>query len=178
VSELSAQRRAHHSRLSLPLLLLLAACAHGPRTVTPPADLRAALDLPVVGSTPFNVASLRGKVVLINFFATWCFPCLQEVPALRGLQERYGARGFTVVAVGMDLDGARVLAPFASTYALPYPVLVANEDLREGHSVYGRISELPTSVLLDGEGRVLAGWSGLLSPEKLAPLIEAALPRR
>jgi thiol-disulfide isomerase/thioredoxin len=161
------------------LLALAAGCAHGPRPVAPPegVDLRASLWLPSVGAVPYAPQELAGKVVLVNFFATWCFPCLQEVPALRSLQERYAARGFTVVAVGMDLDGARVLAPYAEAYAPPYPVLVASQELIEGRSPFGRILELPTSVLLDGQGRVLGAWTGLAPPERVAALIEAALPR-
>ncbi|MCI0571487.1 MAG: TlpA family protein disulfide reductase [Myxococcaceae bacterium] len=178
MQELPARDHTATARLSLLLVLLASACAHGPHpTQGSGPDLRAPLVLPAVGPVPFRPAALAGKVVLVNFFATWCFPCVQEVPALRALQQKYGPKGFTVVAVGLDLEGARVIAPYAEAYALPFPVLVADDAIREGRSVYGRIQELPTSVLLDGQGRALAGWSGLVSPERVEPLIEAALAK-
>jgi thiol-disulfide isomerase/thioredoxin len=139
------------------------------------ADLRPPLALEAVGRTPYAPAALAGRVVLVHFFATWCFPCLQEVPAVRALHERYGPRGLSVVGVGLDLDGRRTLAPFADSYALPYPVLVASDALREGQTPYGRIAELPSTVVLDRQGRPLAAWSGLAPPAKVAQLVEAAL---
>lgn len=187
--ELPARDRAHDPRLrrarpprgalALTLLLLALGCAHGPRGRGggEGGDLRPPLNLPSVGPVPFHPAALSGRVVLVHFFATWCFPCLQEVPALRALQERYGPRGLTVVGVGMDLDGGRTLAPFARTFELPYPVLVADDALRAGSTGYGRIHELPSTVLLDTEGRAVAGWTGLAPPERVAELVEAHLPR-
>jgi thiol-disulfide isomerase/thioredoxin len=163
------------ARLSL---LLLAGCATTPSAGPPGAGggFLAPLALPAVGQGPFLPSRLAGQVVLVHFFATWCFPCLQEVTALLELQRRYGERGFTVVAVGMDLEGERVVEPFVRAFEPTYPVLLADERLRAGDTAYGRIRELPTNVLVGPKGQVLAAWSGLASPEQVGALIEKALP--
>jgi thiol-disulfide isomerase/thioredoxin len=136
-----------------------------------------ALTLPSVGPTRHEPATLSGSVVLVNFFATWCFPCVAEIPTLEALQRDYGSQGFRVVAVGMDLEGAKVLAPFADHYGLRYPVLVADERILSGQSAFGPIGALPTSVILDREGRAVAAWQGVAGHEDVAKAIEKALKR-
>jgi thiol-disulfide isomerase/thioredoxin len=134
-----------------------------------------ALALPSVGPTPYDFRRLSGKVVLVSFFATWCFPCLAEMPTLEALQKEYGAKGFQVVAVGMDLDEAKVLAPFADNYALRYPVLVSDESMRAGESAFGPIRALPSTVLLDKRGRAVAAWQGVEGHTEVAKAIEKLL---
>lgn len=157
------------------LALLFAACRHGPDAL---ADSRPAYKgslrrLSHVGPRP--LPDLENKVVLVSFFATWCFPCMVELPALEAIQRQYSERGFTIVSVGMDLEGARVLRPFADHYQLPYPVLVSNREMREGDSPYGLIRALPSSVLLGRDGEVRAAWSGIAKPELISEAIERAL---
>jgi thiol-disulfide isomerase/thioredoxin len=171
---MSPLRRA----LACALWLGLAACKSAPEAVEAPgAGFLGALALPWVGPTRYEPAALTGNVVLVNFFATWCFPCVTEIPTLEALQRDYGPRGFQVVAVGMDLEGAKVLAPFADYYGLHYPVLVADERIRSGQSVFGPIGALPTSFILDREGRAVAAWQGLGGHEDVAKAIEKALKR-
>lgn len=158
------------------LLGLLAACRSTPEAVEAPGDgFLGALELPAVGPVRYVPAELRGQVVLVTFFATWCFPCMAEIPTLEALQRDYGPRGFRVVAVGMDLEGRRVLEPFAEHYALNYPVLLADERIIEGQSVFGPIRSLPTAVVLDREGRAVAGWQVVAGHEEMAKAIEKAL---
>ncbi|NOK05546.1 MULTISPECIES: TlpA disulfide reductase family protein [Myxococcus] len=155
-------------------LVALAGC-RGTRPVDAGYAFLNALALPSVGPTPHDVRALDGKVVLVSFFATWCFPCLAEMPTLEALQKDYGPRGLQVVAVGMDLEGEKVLAPFADHYALRYPVLVANQAMIEGHSAFGAIQGLPTTVLLDRRGRAVAGWHGVESHADMAKAVEKLL---
>jgi thiol-disulfide isomerase/thioredoxin len=164
--------------LACALLLGLAACRSAPKAVEAPNDgfLRA-LALPAVGAQRIGPAELSGQVVLVSFFATWCFPCMAEIPMLEALQREYGPRGFRVVAVGMDLEGARVLAPFAEHYGLNYPVLVADERIRSGQSAFGPIGALPTAFILDREGRAVGAWQGVAGHEALARAIEKVLGR-
>jgi thiol-disulfide isomerase/thioredoxin len=158
------------------LLLGLAACRSGPRPVEAPgAGFLGALALPAVGPERGAAEDLSGRVVLVNFMATWCFPCVAELPTLEALQRDYGPQGFQVVAVGMDLEGAKVLAPFADHYELRYPVLVADETIISGQSVFGQIVVLPTSILLDRQGRAVAAWQTAAGHEDLAKAIEKAL---
>ncbi|MCP3099399.1 TlpA family protein disulfide reductase [Myxococcus sp. K15C18031901] len=157
------------------LLLLVAAGCRGTRPVDLGPAFLQSLALPSVGPTPHDVRALSGKVVLVSFFATWCFPCLAEMPTLEALQKEYGARGFQVVSVGMDLEGAKVLAPFAAHYAPNYPMLVANDWVRDGRSAFGHIKALPTTVLLDRHGRAVAGWQGVEGHDDVAKAIEKLL---
>ncbi|MBN1205056.1 MAG: TlpA family protein disulfide reductase [Myxococcaceae bacterium] len=162
--------------LACALWLGLAACKSAPEAVEAPgAGFLGALALPSVGPTRYEPAALSGRVVLVSFFATWCFPCVAELPTLEALQRDYGPQGFQVVAVGLDLEGAKVLGPFADYYGLRYPVLVADERIRSGQSAFGPIGALPTSIILDREGRAVEAWKGLAAHEDVARAIEKAL---
>ncbi|HYI02201.1 TlpA disulfide reductase family protein [Hyalangium sp.] len=164
--------------LACALLLGLAACKSGPDAIEAPgAGFLGALALPAVGPQRGAATELTGRVVLVNFMATWCFPCVAEVPTLEALQRDYGPQGFQVVAVGMDLEGAKVLAPFADHYTLRYPVLLADERIISGQSVFGPIMALPTSFILDRQGRVVGAWQGMAGHEDLAKAIEKTLKR-
>lgn len=110
-------------------------------------------------------------MVLVKFLATWCVPCLTELADVQALQRKHGDKDFTVVAVGMDLEGALVLEPFAQQYQLPFPLLVADDTLRAGRGPFGRISALPTTFLLNREGRVVLAYEGPVAPGTLDGLI-------
>jgi thiol-disulfide isomerase/thioredoxin len=170
---MSAARRVL-VRAALGVVVALAGC-RGTRPVDVGPAFLQALALPSVGPTPYDYPALGGKVVLVSFFATWCFPCLAEMPTLEALQRDYGPRGFQVVSVGMDLDGEKVLVPFAEHYALRYPVLVATDAMREGRSAFGPIKGLPSTILLDRRGRAVAGWQGVEGHEDVARAIDALL---
>ena len=142
-----------------------------------PHPLRPALNgLAPVGEVP--LPRLEGKVVLVKFLATWCLPCLTELEAVEALQRQYGGNDFTVVAVGMDNEGARVLDPFARHYQLPFPLVLPDEAIRTGNSPFGRISALPTTFLLDRDGKVVLAYEGVAAPESLGALIEKAVQER
>lgn len=130
-----------------------------------------------MGPVPYQADTLPGRVVLVRFFATWCFPCLADLPVLQRLWEERSGQGFTVVLVGMDLEGERVLEPFAERYALPFPVLVADAEIRQGQSPFGTVSALPTSVLFGREGEVLLAYAGVAEPASLLRAVEAAVRR-
>lgn len=162
--------------LACAVLLGLVACKSAPVTA-PGEGFLGALNLPSLGPERARAAELDGHVVLVNFFATWCFPCVAELPTLEALQRDYGPQGLQIVAVGMDLEGEKVLAPFADHYALRYPVLVADENIRSGQSAFGMIAALPTSVILDRQGRAVAAWQGVAGHEDMAKAIEKLLKR-
>lgn len=166
--------------LACALVLAVAGCRSVPEAsggAGVAALRRELLALPVVGGGRLAPEQLRGKVVLVSFLATWCFPCLVELPTLEALQREYGPRGLQVVSVGMDLEGERVLGPFAELYRLPYPVVVADERVREGQSAFGLIPALPTTFLLDREGQVAAAWQGTASPDALTEAVQRLLER-
>ena len=131
---------------------------------------RSAYELSLVAADSgqrFDFSQLSQKVGLVYFFSTWCLPCLQELKTLATLQHKYEAQRFAVVAVGLDLEGAKVLRPFEQASSLPFPILVADEYLRSGRSPYGVIRSVPTSVMLDREGRIAAAYEGPADPLEL-----------
>lgn len=163
--------------LGCALVLALGGCRRVPEEPEGPSPYLRSLWLPSVGPTPYDWRRLPGRVVMVSFFATWCFPCLAELPTLEALQKEYGPQGFQVVLVGMDIDGARVLQPFADYYALNFPVLVSDEGMQKGQSAFGLIPALPATFLLDKEGRVAGAWQGMAGHEDVSKAVEKLLRR-
>ena len=151
-------------------------CRRGLRDAPP--DLRNYLPRESVGPVPYDRRALEGQATLITFFATWCFPCLGQLGLVAELQETYGPEGLRAVAVGMDLEGKRVLAPFAQTYATTFPVVVADDALRAGQTPFGRVQTLPSTVILDRQGRVVVAWPGLANVDEVKEQVERALKTR
>lgn len=159
------------------LLLALCACAHAaPVEGVAPAYFRA-LPRDAVGKVPFRPDQLEGRVVLVSFTATWCFPCLADMPTLEKLAADHPGE-LQVVLVALDLDGRKVLEPFAEAFPTPFPLLVGNAALREGTTAFGRIRELPTRYLFGRRGELLDAWQGVGPPEKLLTAIAQVLARQ
>ena len=161
--------------------LWLAGChrtSEEPRLTGTASPYLRALWLPAVGPTPWDPRALPGRVVLVSFFATWSFPALAQLPTLEALQKEHGPQGLRVVLVGLDLDGARTLAPFAEEYAsLGIPVLVSDAPMQQGQSAYGLIPALPATFLLDKEGRVAGAWQGMAGHQALSDAVHTLLER-
>lgn len=121
---------------------------------------------------PVSAADYDGKVLLLNFWASWCGPCVEEMPMLSRLQEAYSAKGLRVLGIALD-DPERAMA-FAKEMALAYPVLVGGADVVVTGRRYGNSSGmLPFSVLIDREGVIRWVHLGLLESEKLEQQIQA-----
>lgn len=159
--------------ISVGLGFALAACAHSARGVTAADVLGPLYSLQPAGTNP--VVSPSAHVVLVSYFATWCLPCMAQIEDLRALQEKFAPSGFTVVAVGMDLEGERVLTPFADEYRLPFPVLIADERIRSGDTAYGRISALPANYLVHTEKGVRNVYAGVVNRSELERWVAQAL---
>ena len=109
---------------------------------------------------PISLAGARGKIILLNFWASWCGPCRAEVPDLVELQTRYKDR-LQVIGLVVDDDDMDVIHQFVRDFGINYPVAVAPVELR---IQYGGIPALPTSFLLDAQGRVVQKHVGLRDP--------------
>jgi thiol-disulfide isomerase/thioredoxin len=139
-------------------------------------DARGALWLRQAGRTGrWNPEVLERRVTLVNFFATWCFPCLGQLPMLGELQKELGSSGLQVVGIGMDLEGERVLDPFARMEPERFPLLIADEAIQNGETPFGRIPLLPSTFLLDRKGRIVRAWPGLPNAAELKRAVEGAL---
>ncbi|MEB3299885.1 MAG: TlpA disulfide reductase family protein [Candidatus Sericytochromatia bacterium] len=128
-----------------------------------------AFDLPVIatsaktGAKRVSLASLKGKVVLVNFWATWCPPCRHEIPDLIRLQDDLKGKGFTVLGISLDDDPQGAVPGFVKEFGarekvrFNYPLLVGNEDVARG---FGGIRGIPTTFLLDRKGVIRQRWIG------------------
>ena len=128
-----------------------------------------------------SLADYKGKVVFLNFWATWCDPCLVEIPWLIDMQAKYASRGFTVVGVAMDDEGRSAVAPFVAKerfdvngQKLPmgYPILLGTDEAADK---FGGILGYPTSFLISRDGKVVTKFQGLKSSDELLKAIEAQL---
>lgn len=115
----------------------------------------------------------QGSVLLINFWATWCAPCLQEIPDLIELQDRFGDRGLTIVGVALDQEGASVVQPFMERHNINYPVVV--DTTRTLESQFGPIHALPTTVVVNPEGLITRQIVGLFPTSAMRPKLETML---
>jgi thiol-disulfide isomerase/thioredoxin len=122
------------------------------------------------GST-VNLAAARGKVVLLNFWATWCGPCRMEVPDLVELQKKYQDR-LQVIGLVIDDTDEDAVRKFAKRYSINYPVAMATDEMR---FQFGGVPALPTSFIIDAQGRVVQKHIGLRDPELYEMEVRALL---
>ena len=129
-------------------------------------------DLASLDGTSVKLSSLRGKAVLLNFWATYCAPCKVEMPWFVELQKEYGPQGFQIVGVTMDDASTDDIAKFAKEMGVNYPILLGKEAV--GLS-YGGVNVLPTTFFLDRNGKVIAREFGLQSRSVFVDHIKEAL---
>jgi cytochrome c biogenesis protein CcmG/thiol:disulfide interchange protein DsbE len=129
---------------------------------------------PDIAGKPVDLKALRGKFVLLDFWASWCAPCVVEIPHLIELQKRYGSRGLQVVGISLDESITPVKA-MARRFAFNYPVALGDAKLGEA---YGGILGLPVQFLVAPDGKILHIWKGELSPAVLETTLKAALEKR
>ena len=120
---------------------------------------------------PLRLDQFRGRVVLLNFWATWCAPCIEEIPVFSRWQRRYGAAGLQVIGVSMDDDEAAVIR-FLAKHGVPYPILMGDAKLGES---FGGVYGLPQSFLIDTQGRIVFRNVGELDLEALRSQIEGLI---
>jgi cytochrome c-type biogenesis protein len=121
-----------------------------PIPVTNNAALAPEVELKTADGQPFRLSELRGRVVVLNFWATWCIPCRAEIPELNAMQRELGAKGLTIVGPSWD-DTAEGIKEFQNDIKLEYTVLINGESVQEK---FGGIPSLPTTFIIDREGRI------------------------
>ncbi|HXG84941.1 MAG TPA: redoxin domain-containing protein, partial [Pyrinomonadaceae bacterium] len=125
------------------------------------------LKLPDLSGEQWSLHENRGRVVLINFWATWCAPCRTETPMLVKLADEYKTRGLEIVGIALDEGGTDVIKKFVADYRIDYPVLLPVPG-----SQLSRIDPLPTTLLIDAQGRLAKKYVGALSEKILRGDIE------
>ena len=135
-----------------------------------PADTAAPdFTLQSVDGEPFRLSETNGKIRLIDFWATWCAPCREEVPMLNDLQADYGDQGLLILAITDEEAG--VVQEFVREYGVEYLNLIGTEEISEAYGVLG----LPAAYLLDAEGRLVKTFLGPKPRRVLVEQIEALL---
>jgi thiol-disulfide isomerase/thioredoxin len=119
-----------------------------------------------------KLSDLRGKAVLLNFWATWCGPCKIETPWLVQLQNQYGAQGLQVIGVAMDDSGKEDIAKFAKDMGVNYPVLLGKEAVGDA---YGGVPALPESFFIGRNGKIVDRIIGLKGRGEIEDSIKKAL---
>jgi cytochrome c biogenesis protein CcmG, thiol:disulfide interchange protein DsbE len=120
---------------------------------------------------PLVLANYRGKVVLLDFWATWCAPCREEIPHFIALQDKYREQGLEVIGISMD-DGPKPVQEFYRRFKMNYPVAVGTEQVAEA---YGGVYGLPVTFLLDRDGRVVAKYTGAVEMATVEQQVQSLL---
>ena len=149
---------------------------HGDQTLTCPADAKPAplhFTMKDVGNVDVALSQYKGKVILLDFWATWCGPCKVEIPAFVEFQKKYGKQGFQVLGVSVD-DKAEQLEPYIKELGMNYPVLLGlgRNDVQDA---YGPLVGLPTTFLIGRDGRICATHAGYADKDTFEEEIKALL---
>jgi thiol-disulfide isomerase/thioredoxin len=137
-------------------------------------NLKSAPDIQLKDANGANVklSDYRGKVVLLNFWATWCGPCKMEIPWFIQFEQQYKSKGFEVVGVAMDDDGWTAVKPYIAEKKMNYRVVLGSDQVA---SVYGGIDSLPTTFVIDQQGKIEATHIGLINRSEYQKEIEGLL---
>jgi peroxiredoxin len=119
-----------------------------------------------------HLADYHGKVVLLNFWATWCPPCKEEMPWFVDLQQRYGAQGLQVIGVAMDDSSQQTIESFTKRLGVNYPVLLGKESIAQA---YGDVQFLPDTFYIGRDGKIVAHVQGLVNRKDIEEQVKKAL---
>jgi cytochrome c biogenesis protein CcmG/thiol:disulfide interchange protein DsbE len=168
---------------SLILLAILSAlwlCSCASQTasagVHPSTNRKPAPDFTLKDSngTPVKLSDYKGKVVLLNFWATWCGPCAMEIPWFIEFEQQYKSQGFAVLGVSMDDEGWSAVKPYIAEHKLNYRVMLGNDSVSQ---LYGGLDALPTTFILDRDGKIaFPAHVGLINKSEYVQEVQSLLP--
>ena len=120
-----------------------------------------------------ELAKLKGKVVVVNFWATWCAPCRAEIPDFIKVYDQYKLKGLEIVGIALDEDGWNAVKSFINKMRINYPIVLGNANIAR---LYGGIQGIPTTFIIDKNGYIVDWQVGMLSrqalEQKLKPLLK------
>jgi cytochrome c biogenesis protein CcmG/thiol:disulfide interchange protein DsbE len=142
----------------------------------PPKDRKTAPELGLEDSDGKRASweEYRGKVVVLDFWATWCHGCKEEIPWFAEFQRKYGEEGLKVIGVSLDEDGWKVVKPFIKATSVPYRIVLGNDSIAKA---YG-IEQMPDTFLIDRQGHVAATYVGMVDRDSLEKNIRELLAQK
>jgi peroxiredoxin len=121
---------------------------------------------------PFRLSDTKGKVVILDFWATWCPPCRMELPHFESLYREYKDKGLVIIGVSLDRGGAAAVKPFVETNEISYTILIGDQRIT---ALYGGIRGIPTTFVIDRRGHIVEKFVGYRSKEVFESLIKKLL---
>ena len=121
---------------------------------------------------PVSFAEFKGKLVVIDFWATWCGPCRTEIPGYIELQKKYGKDGLVVIGMSIDSIAAKEVAKFVKKNGMNYTVLMADDAVV---AAFGNFTMIPTTFLINRDGRIIHQKSGMWDHAEYEALVKKAL---
>jgi thiol-disulfide isomerase/thioredoxin len=131
-----------------------------------------AFTLKTAAGETIDLNKLKGKAVVVNFWATWCGPCRAEIPGMLEVYSAFKSKGLEIVGISLDRDGWNVVSPMVKKLNITYPVVLGNEDLVEA---YGGFQAIPTTWFVDKRGNVAAKHTGSLTKEQFEKIVKGLL---
>ncbi len=119
-----------------------------------------------------ELTKLRGKAVVVNFWATWCPPCKAEIPGFVSVYKKFKDKGLEIVGVSLDEKGWGVINPFLKKHEIPYPVVLGDMDIAKA---YGGIRSIPTTFFVDRKGKIADQHVGYMSQDDFEKKVKAIL---
>jgi peroxiredoxin len=121
-----------------------------------------------------NLKQYRGKIVLLDFWATWCHGCKEEIPWFADFERKYSAKGLRVIGVSLDGDGWKVVRPFLAGADIPYRIVLGDDAVAKQ---YG-IENMPDTFLIDRHGKIAASYTGMVDRANVEDNIRAMLSKK
>ena len=134
------------------------------QTALKPGGLAPDFKLNDLTGKPFKSSQLQGSVVLLDLWATWCEPCIADIPMLNRLHEKFGSRGLKVVGIAVESGWAKDIKPHVAKLGIKYPVLVGTEKIVEQYEMIG----FPTTYLMGRDGKLVKKYLGTLPDQEKA----------
>ena len=169
---------SNKKRPFLKCLLILCFClgwafllSHCAKEEKPPSALAPDFTLKTLDGQEITLSQLKGKVVLLDFWATWCGPCRESIPHLIQLYKTYRENGFEMIGMSLDKGDTDVVRNFAKSLDIPYPIVIAPEEVVRNY----RVTSIPTTFFIDKEGKIrerITGFNSTISQQMTAKITD------